>query len=158
MTDKPNPTPNPTPPITAQQIENFGKINNTTDTKEIAKYLMKKRLVGADLLYTDHPDISSKEGIINAQSDWKASAISKMLTRARSLNLRTPTQLKANQEALLGSLDQRYKDAIRHPAFNQIHPNFWSVFSDITKDRYDAESAPIPAPTPSPLVAALTKK
>lgn len=149
--------------LTDEQLKKFADFAGTGDTKEIAKYLMKKGLAGAEQLYTDHPDISSAQGIINAQSDWKAAAISKMLMRARSLGIKTPTQVKANQEALLGGLDERYRTAIRHPAFSQIHPNFFQKFSEILGDRYTAESAPAPvattpAPNSSPLVAALTKR
>ena len=142
--------------LSEEQLIKFGRIAGSNDTKDIAKYLMKIGLKGAEQLYTDHPDISSKEGILNAQSDWKVSALSKMLMRARGLNLKTPTQIKANQEALLGSLDPRYRDAIRHPAFNQIHGNWWDSFNRVLSDQYAAES--VPTPTTSPLVAALTKK
>ena len=145
-------------PLSDEQLKKFADFAGTGDTKEIAKYLMKKGLKGAEQLYTDHPDISSPQGILNAQSDWKASAISKMLMRARSLNLRTPAQVKANQEAILGGLDERYRAAIKHPAFNQIHPNFNQTFASILEDRYLAEQAPPAAPSSSPLVAALTKR
>ncbi len=150
-------------PLSDEQLKKFADFAGTGDTKEIAKYLMKKGLKGAEQLYTDHPDISSPQGILNAQSDWKASAISKMLMRARSLNLRTPAQVKANQEAILSGLDERYRTAVKHPAFKQIHGNFDDVFNTLLQERYAAESAPAPvattpAPSSSPLVAALTKR
>jgi len=147
--------------ISDEQLAKFSDFAGTTDTKEIAKYLIKKGLAGASQLYTDHPDISSPQGIINAQSDWKPSAISKMLMRARQLGIKTPAEVKANQEAILGGLDERYRMAVKHPAFTQVHGNFWDTFNGILKERYDTEAAPIasaPKPNPSPLVTALTKR
>ncbi len=129
-------------PLNDEQLMSFGNFAGSPDTKETAKYLMKKGLVGAEQLYTDHPDITKKEGIINSQSDWKPAAISHMLIRARQLGLKTPTEISANKEAIMGSMPDRLKQALSHPTFAQIHPNFWPVFNDILKDRYDTESKP----------------
>ncbi len=78
-----------------------------------------------------------------------------MLMQARKLNLKTPTEIKANRAALIGSLDPRLQDAMKHPVFNQIHPNFFDTFNSVLKDQYAAEQTKKPLP---PLVAALTKK
>lgn len=126
-------------PLDEQQLQEFGKFGGTTDTKQQASYLAKKGLIGASQLLTDHPDITKKNGIINAQSDWKPAAISLMLIRARQLGLRTPTEIAVNKEALLGALPPRLKDALNHPTFSQIHPNWWSTFDSILKDQYDKE-------------------
>lgn len=127
-------------PLTDEELEKFGKFAPSDDTKEIAKYLLGKGLVGGEQLLTDHPDITKKDGIINAQSDWKPAAISKMLIRARQLGLSTPTEIKANREALMGALDGRVKDGLNHPAFAQIHPNFWATFDSVLKDQYAKET------------------
>lgn len=142
----------PIPPApTEAQLRAFGNFANTTDIKEKASYLSKKGLIGAGQLMTDHPDISTKNGIINAQSDWKTSAMSSMLSRARQLGLKTPTEINANKEALLGALAPRLKDAMNHPAFNQIHPNYWDTFNSVLKDQYANEltSKPLPSLTTS---------
>ena len=132
---------NPKKPLTDEELQKFGDFAGTTDTKEIAKYLMKKGLVGASQLYTDTPNIATKEGIVNSQSDWKPAAMSKMLARARMLGLKTPTEIAANKAALIGALDDRIKQAISKPEFEQIHPNWWSTFDSILKDQYAKEGA-----------------
>ena len=155
---KPKLKPEPTPTISKlsqDQLNKFGQFAGSGDTKEIAKYLMKKGLIGAEQLYTDHPDLSAKDGIINAQSDWKPSAISQMLIRARSLNLKTPTQVKANRAALVGALPDRYAQAISHPAFSNIHKNFWETFDGILSERYQAEKQSTPLTS---LATSLAKK
>lgn len=143
------------PPLTDEQLAKFSNFADSGDTKAKAAYLAKKGLIGADQLLTDHPDITSKNGIINAQSDWKPSAISLMLARARSLNLKTPTEIKANQAALIGALPERLQQAINHPAFSQIHPNYWQTFDSILKDRYASETTTQPLPS---LATALASK
>ena len=140
-------------PLSEEQLMAFGNFAGTPDTKETAKYLMKKGLVGADQLYTDHPDITTKNGIINSQSDWKPAAISHMLIRARQLGLKTPTEIEANKVALMGSMPDRLKQALNHPTFAQIHPNFWQTFNGILKDRYDNETA-----STQPQMATIVKK
>ena len=138
--------PKPATPLTDEQLRKFGDFAGSADTKDIAKYLMKKGMIGAEQLYTDQPDTRTAAGITNAQSDWKAAAISKMLMRARALNIRTPTQVMANKKALLGSMDERYQSAINNPVFNQVHPNFWQTFNGILGDRYASE---LPVSSPS---------
>lgn len=126
---------------TEDELNRFGNFANSTDTKEVAKYLMNKGLVGADQLYTDHPDISTRGGVVNSQSDWKPAAISKMLIQAKALGIKSPESVTQNRAALMAGLDDRVKVALNHPSFSQIHPNFWSVFKDILKDQYANESA-----------------
>ena len=122
-----------------EEITRFGNFAGE-DTMGIAKDLARRGMVGASQLLTDHPDISSKSGIVNAQSDWKPSAISSMLMQAKRLGLKTPTEIAANKEALMGKLDPRYKEALNHQTFNQIHPNFWETFNGILKDQYAKET------------------
>lgn len=141
-------------PLTEAQLTQFGNYGGG-DVKTKSAYLSKLGLIGADQLLTDHPDISSSKGIINAQSDWKTSAISAMLIRARQAGLKTPTEIKANREALTSALAPRLKEAINHPVFNQLHPNFWSVFDSVLKDQYASENVPTPTPA---LATALAKK
>ena len=130
---------NPKKELTEEQLKKFGDFAGSSDTKEMAKFLMKKGLVGASQLYTDQPNTATKEGIINSQSDWKTAAMSKMLSRARQLGLKSPEEVNANKAALVGALDDRLKQAIADPTFAQIHPNWWNVFGDVLKDQYAKE-------------------
>lgn len=137
-------------PLTEEQLRAFGTMGGTTDVHGKAAYLAKKGMIGASQLLSDHPDISTTKGIINAQSDWKTAAMETMLMKARQLGLKTPTEIAANRPALLGALAPRLKDAINHPTFSQIHPNWWDTFNGVLKDQYANESA-----TPQPnLIAA----
>lgn len=136
----------PTAPTQAQ-LQAFGNYGGgLTDSKQKAAYLAKKGLIGASQLYTDHPDITNDKNmaIINAQSNWKEGAIGAMLRRARSLNLQTPTEIKANRTALLGSLRPELAKAINHPAFSQIHKNWWETFDSVLADQYAAENTTTP--------------
>lgn len=142
-------------PLTEAQLQAFANYGGTTDIHGRASYLGKKGLIGASQLISDHPDLSKPNGLINAQSDWKTGAIGAMLMQARKLNLRTPAEVKANRGALLASLAPRLKEAINHPVFNQIHPNWWETFDQVLGDQYAAEKTSKPLP---PLVAALTQK
>lgn len=117
--------------LNEQQLINFGNYGGTTDVKARASYLAKKGLIGASQLIMDNPDVSTREGLTNSQADWKTSAIGKMLTQARRLGIRNPTEVLHNKDAILGGLDPRIKDAVVHPEFSRIHPNFWNVFNDI---------------------------
>jgi len=124
---------------TEEELNKFGNFAGTTDTKDIAKYLMKKGLIGASQLYTDKPDVATKEGIVNSQSDWKPSAISHMLMQAKALGIKSPESVTANRTALMASMPPRLKEALNDPTFTQIHPNFWNVFGDILQDQYKKE-------------------
>lgn len=135
----------PETPLTDTQLQQFGNFAGSSNLRDQALYLMKKGMKGAEQLYTDHPDISTRDKLINAQSDWKPAAISAMLIRARRAGLRTPTEINANKDALLGALRPELAQAINHPAFSQIHENFWPVFSQILQDRYSNESRSLPS-------------
>lgn len=132
-------------PLTEDQLRAFGTIGGTSDVKGKATYLAKKGLIGASQLISDKPDISTRKGIINAQSDWKTAAFETMLMKARTLNLKTPTEIAANRDALLGALRPELKEAINHPVFNSIHPNWWDTFNSVLKDQYANESAQPPS-------------
>jgi len=125
--------------FTEEELNKFGNFAGTTDTKDVAKYLMGKGLIGASQLYTDSPNVATKEGIVNSQSDWKPSAISHMLMQAKSLGIKSPESVTANKAALMASMPPRLKEALNNPAFMQIHPNFWNVFKDILQDQYKKE-------------------
>lgn len=154
--DETAPKKKPTPAtLTKAQLDQFGDYAGSTDVKAKAAYLAKKGLIGADQLLSDHPDLSSKEGIINAQSDWKTGATAAMLIRARKAGLKTPTEVKANWQALTGALEPRLREAINHPVFNQIHPNYKDTFASILADRYASEATSQPL---SSLATSLAKK
>lgn len=127
-------------PLSDDQLNIFGNFGGSADVKVKARYLASKGLRGADQMINDQPDISTREGIVNSQADWKTSAFSTMLIRARKLGLQTPTEITANKDALLGSLPDRLKDAMNNPFFNQIHPNYWQVFGSVLQDQYGEEA------------------
>lgn len=126
--------------LTEQQLMNFGNYGGTTDIKERASYLAKKGLIGASQLIMDNPDVSTKEGLTNSQADWKTSAMGQMLMQARKLGIRNTTEVLHNKDAILSSLDPRIKDAIKHPTFNSIHPNWWQTFNTVLADQYANEA------------------
>lgn len=130
--------------LTEEQLMRFGNYGGA-DVKDKAAYLAKKGLIGASQLIMDNPNISTTEGLTNSQADWKTSAFGKMLMQARKLGIKDPTQVANNKEALMGTLDPRIKEAMNHPTFNQIHPNWWSTFNSVLKDQYDNETA-LPKP------------
>lgn len=139
--DKPALPPKPRP-LTDEELMAFGNFAGTTDVKQMASHLGKKGLIGASQLIADNPNLSTREGITNTQADWKTSAFSKLLIQARKFGLKTPTEITANKEALMASLDPRIKDALNHPDFQNIHPNFWETFSSVLKDQYANEPVP----------------
>jgi hypothetical protein len=143
--DPKKPTAAAPPMLSEAELRAFANYGGTTDPKGKAAYLASKGLVGASQILTDHPDVSTEKGIINAQSNWKTSAIEAMLMQARKMGLKTPTQLSNNKAGLMSAIDPRIKEALNHPAFNQIHPNFWETFNGIVKDQYDNEAAAAPA-------------
>lgn len=143
------------PTISDEQLDRFSTLGDSPNIPDKAKYLSQMGLIGADQLLTDHPDLSTPKGIINAQSHWKTAATELMLRRARKAGLKTPAEIKANRAALLAALPPRLSEAIQHPVFNQIHKNYWDVFDSILKDRYGKESA---TPPISSLATSLAKK
>jgi hypothetical protein len=128
-------------PLADDELKKFGVFGGSPDVKNQALYLVKKGMVGAGQIVGDKPDLSTREGITNSQGNWKPAAISAMLVKARQLGLQTPTEIMANKAAVMSSLDPRIKDAINHPAFSQIHPNFWPTFTSVMDDQYKAEAA-----------------
>ncbi len=142
-------------PATTEQVNNFSVLGGTSDIKGQAVYLGKRGLIGtSNLLMDNHPlttgegsfdtksGVVNKKGLLAAQSVWIPSAMSTMLGAARKMNLRTPTELKANREALLGSLTPEYKEALNHPAFAQNYPNYWDTFNNVISDQYSKETNP----------------
>lgn len=121
---KGDPTPKKVP-IEQDENQKFGNWMNNNDPKVFAKDLMNRGLQGAEQLYNDNPDTSSKSGIINAQSDWKIAAIQQILANAKKFNIRNPEAVMANKHTLIGN--SRWSDAIDNPNFNQIHNNFWQT-------------------------------
>lgn len=113
----------------ATQQQKFSDWTGTNgDTKAMAKDLMNRGLVGADQIYYDQPDTSTKNGIINSQGDWKVAAIQQILANARRLNIRTPESVMANKDVLIGN--PRFRDAINNPVFQSIHPNWWQIITN----------------------------
>ena len=119
---------NPKPPIVQDENQKFGNWTGSTDPKVMAADLMKRGLVGANQLLYDNPDVSSKSGIINSQSNWKQAAMQNILANAKKFNLRTPEEINANRDALVGNA--KWADAINNPSFKQIHPNWWQTITD----------------------------
>ena len=105
----------------------FGDWAGSQDTKVIGKKLMDLGMTGADQIYYDNPDVSTRNGVINSQGDWKPAAISQILENAKRLNIRTPEAMMVNKDVLIGN--PRFRDAINNPVFNNIHPNWWQIIS-----------------------------
>jgi len=113
--------------------EKFANWANTNDTKVASKDLMNRGLIGADQMYNESQRTGNADEITNKnQSDWKVSAIEKILEKAYQGGIKTPTGflLPENRPYLLSGLDPRIKDAINDPRFNQIHPNFWQILGN----------------------------
>ena len=109
--------------------EKFGDWTDSNgDTKIAAKSLMDLGLIGADQVFYEKPDISTRSGVINSQSDWKPAAIEQILQNAYKLGIRKPEEVMANKDVLIGN--PRFRDAINNPVFAQIHPNFWQVITE----------------------------
>lgn len=118
-----------------EDLNSFGNWTDQTDTKMMAKDLNNRGLVGADKMMDDNVNTSSSDGIRNANSDWKVSAIQNILSNARKLNLRTPEEVNANRDVLINN--PKWRDAINNPVFSQNHPNFWNIIThSILPERY----------------------
>lgn len=127
-------------PLNENQLKQFGVFGGSPDVHQQALYLVKKGMVGAGQIVGDRPNLSTREGIVNSQADWKPAAISAMLVRARQLGLQTPNEIAANKDVVMGALDPRIKSAITHPEFQNIHPNFWQTFNSVLSDQYANEA------------------
>lgn len=140
MPDKDKPKPKSALPYISQDdLQKFGNWTGKTDTKEIAADLMKRGLVGANQLVNDNPDITSANGIRNAQSDWKIAAIQDIVANARKYNLRSPEAVMANKHLLVSN--PNWRAAIEDPYFNHIHPNWWSTIThSILPEQYAKEA------------------
>lgn len=115
-------------PVAQDENQKFGNWTGQGDTKAMAEDLGKRGLVGADQLLFENQDTSSADAIKNKnQSDWKVAMIQNVLTNAKKFGIRTPEALLANKNVLIGN--PKWVDAVNNPAFNNIHPNFWSVIT-----------------------------
>lgn len=108
---------------------NWGNEGDTIDTKEAAKYLQKKGLVGADQIIDAQPNINDPNSIRNNQGDWKIAAIQQIMANAKKFNLRKPEEIMANKNVLIAN--PKWRDAINNPSFNNIHSNFWGIISNV---------------------------
>lgn len=114
---------------TPEELKSFGNWTGQDDVHVMAQDLSKRGLLGADQLLLDSANQSDPNSIINSQSDWKPSAIEKIVSNARRYNLRTPEEIMANKAVLMNTLEPRIQEAINDPYFAQIHPNFWQILS-----------------------------
>lgn len=127
----------PTPKkYTEDELFRFSNWIPNGDTKAIASDLSRRGLANATQLYLDKPNTSAINGVQNAQSDWKPAAIQQILMKARAAGMKNLLDIKANKEYLTSG---NFKDALNHPTFNQIHPNFWDVVGGIYKDQLSKE-------------------
>ncbi|MEO7048925.1 MAG: hypothetical protein ABI091_26720 [Ferruginibacter sp.] len=123
-------TTTPLDNIQQNDYQKFGNWlgNKNSNTKDFANDLMNRGLKGADQLVNDDSDKSTRNGVVNSQSDWKISAIQQILANARKNNIRTKADLIANRHQLIDNTG--WSDAIDNPSFNNIHSNFWDVIGD----------------------------
>lgn len=134
----PNPTNVvPTPPrtLTAEELTAFGNWLPNGDNKAYASDLGKRGLANTTQMFVDNPNIKSKESVTNSQSDWKPAAIQEILIRARKAGIKDTATFLANKEYLSNLSNPAYKDALKNPEFQKIHPNWWGVISDLYKER-----------------------
>lgn len=115
----------PTKKLPQDDLARFGNWTGQTDTKVMAADLKRRGLIGAQQLIEDAPNVNDPNSIRNSQSDWKTAAIQQILSNAKKFNLRTPEEINANRNVLVGN--KNWADAINSKDFNVIHPNFWQV-------------------------------
>ncbi len=121
--------PNPPIPISDEELERFSDWTGSKGSTAVAAQdLLRRGLIGADQIRDAPVDITDAASIKNSQADWKPAAISQILMNARKLNLRKPEEIMANKDVLIGN--PRFREAINHPSFGQIHPNFWQIISN----------------------------
>lgn len=139
--DKTKAVPAKPRPLSEQELQQFGNFANTTDVKDMARYLGQKGLIGASQLIND-----TGTSVINSEADWKTAAFSQLLIQARRFGIKTPAEINANRDALMGTLDPRIKDALKNPVFAQNHPNYWETLGSVLKDQYAKELPAQPNP------------
>lgn len=128
-------------PVSNQdKFQKFGNWTDQADPKVMALDLKRRGLIGADQLIEDKPNVNDPNSIRNSQSDWKTAAIQQILSNAKKFNLRTPEEINANRDVLVGN--KNWASAINNQSFQAIHPNFWSVIThSILPDQYAKENA-----------------
>ncbi len=124
---------------TEEELFKFSNWIPSGDNKQMASDLSRRGLQNATQLFLDSPDTKTFNGLRNAQSDWKPAAIQQILMRAKMAGIKDETEMLANKSYLTNG---RFKEALNHEVFNQIHPNFWKVVSSIYKDQLSKESVP----------------
>ena len=121
--------PTPIPTEAQDELRRFGNWTGQTDTKVMAKDLMRRGLQGAEQLYFEgKPDIKNPQNVRNAQNDWKVSAVQEILANARKLNLRKPGEVLANKDVLLTT--PSWKEGVNNWAFKNVHSNFWDIIAN----------------------------
>lgn len=127
---------NPSAPL--DKYQQFGSWLGSTDTKLMAKDLVKRGLENGNQLVddTDRVNTGDASSIRNSQSDWKIAAMQHILANSLRLGIRKPEEMMANKKALISSLDPQYQQALNNPAFDQIHPNWWKVANSILTEQY----------------------
>lgn len=105
----------------------FGNVGDAIDSKEAARYLQKKGLIGAGQIIESNPDINDANSIRNTQGDWKIAAMQQIVQNAKKFGLTKPEEILANKDVLVGN--PRWKDAINNSSFQTIHPNWWSLIA-----------------------------
>lgn len=121
--------------LNENELTAFGNWIPNGDNKSYASDLAKRGLLNASELYNDAPNVASKKSIINSQSDWKPAAIQQILMRARMAGIKDTDTFLANKAYLSNLGNEGYKNALNHPEFIKIHPNFWQIASNIYKER-----------------------
>lgn len=113
------------PDISQTDLEKFGNWTGQTNNRVMAKSLMDMGLLGADQLLFDQVDTSSADKIRNAQSDWELSATQNILRNAKKFGIRTPEQVEANKDILIGNA--KWAEGINSDSFKNVHGNYWDI-------------------------------
>lgn len=113
------------PKIKDNPDQSFGNWTGDFDTKTMAKDLMKRGMIGADQIFFQTPDTSTRNGITRSRSDVIPAAISQILQNAHNLGLKSPEAILANKNVLLAN--PLFRDTVNNPGFAQIYPNFWDI-------------------------------
>jgi len=121
--------------LTPDELTAFGNWIPNGDNKMYASDLGKRGLLNTTQMFVDNPNVASKASVSNSQSDWKPAAIQEILIRARKAGIKDPTTFLANKEYLSNLSNPAYKDALKNPEFQKIHPNWWQIVSDLYKER-----------------------